>query len=93
MTTYRVDIIESERGWGQRTEGKEYFSGKDALIKAKKFQTSYNENERAANTSGFVPDTYWFAADPHLVPDEEAPKKPRKKAKKKAAPFNPTVGR
>jgi len=79
MTTYRVDIIESERGWGQRNEGQEYFSGKNSLAKAKEFQKKYNDRERASHESGYTPDTYWFADDPVLVPDEEAPKKPRKK--------------
>lgn len=81
MTTYRVDITEHERGWGQRTEGREYFSGKDALAKALAFQKKYNDNERALNTSGITPDTYWLAEPPLLVPDEEAPKKKRKSSK------------
>jgi hypothetical protein len=81
MTTYRVDITERELGWGQRNEGREYFSGKDALVKAKAFQKKYNDAERASNISGITPDTYWLAEDPILVPDEEAPKKKRSKSK------------
>jgi hypothetical protein len=85
MTTYRVDIMESERGWGIRLEGKEYFQGKNALEKAKAFVSDYNGKEVERNNKIYgenhpAPDVYWFADDPRLVPDEQAPKK--KKTKK-----------
>lgn len=90
MTTYRVDIIESERGWGQRNEGKYYFSGKNALEKAKEYVKNYNDKELENNNKLYgvghrAPEVYWFAEDPRLVPDEEAPKpKPKKKKVKKS---------
>jgi len=72
MTTYRVDIIESERGWGQKVDERRYFSGPNALKEAEAFVTDHN---RKSMPPGPVPDIYWRADTPFLVPDEEAPKK------------------
>jgi hypothetical protein len=56
---YRVDIIESERGWGQRVDERKYFT---SLAKASKFVTEYN----AKNDLPYVPDWYMYAAQPVL---------------------------
>lgn len=71
MTTYRVDIIESERGWGQKVDDRKYFTGPNSLKEAEAFVVEHNKQ----NNLSYVPDIYWRAERPILVPDEEAPKK------------------
>ena len=56
----RVDIIESERGWGQKIEEVKYF---DSITEAAKFVESFN----AENDSDEVPDWYMYAKDPIIV--------------------------
>lgn len=72
MTTYRVDIIESERGWGQRVDERVYFSGPNSLKEAEAYVEKHN---RENLKPGPAPDIYWRAETPRLVPDEEVPKK------------------
>lgn len=53
-TVYRVDIIESERGWGQKIDEVKYF---DNEPEAKAFVEEYN----AQNPDGPAPDWYMQA--------------------------------
>jgi len=54
---WKVTVIESERGWGQRVdEVKEFKSYEDA----KKFQIDFNKD----NTADVAPDWYMVAKDP-----------------------------
>lgn len=55
---YRVDIIESERGWGQRTDESIYFVEK---VDAEKYVKDYNGRH---NTASSVPDWYMAATSP-----------------------------
>jgi hypothetical protein len=59
-TKYRVNIIETERGWGQRVDDYKDFDSKEDVLK---FVKQYN----AANNLPEVPDWYMYAAEPHLV--------------------------
>jgi hypothetical protein len=51
---YRVDIIESERGWGQKVDETIYF---DNEVEARKYCEDFN----AKNTAKEVPDWYMRA--------------------------------
>lgn len=51
---YRVNIIESERGWGSRVDDTKFFTTQD---EAKQFCADYNSK----NTSTMVPDWYMYA--------------------------------
>ena len=51
---YRVDIIESERGWGRKIDDTKYF---DSEQSAKDFCTEYNSK----NPPGPAPDWYMQA--------------------------------
>ncbi len=51
---YKVEIIESERGWGQKVDEVKYF---DNEKEAKAFCERYNRE----NTSDVVPDWYMVA--------------------------------
>lgn len=53
-TAYRVDIIESERGWGQRVDETLYF---DNEAEARKYCDDFN----AQNTAAVAPDWYMRA--------------------------------
>ena len=53
-TVYRVDIIESERGWGQKIDETKYFTTEQ---EAKMFCQEYNK----ANDLDYVPDWYMVA--------------------------------
>ena len=57
---FRVDIIESERGWGQKIDETKYFD--DANL-AYKFVEEFN----AKNNLDYVPDWYMYAKDPVRV--------------------------
>jgi hypothetical protein len=57
---YRVDIIESERGWGQKVDEVKYF---DNFDEASNFVKNYN----SANPPGPAPDWYMMASGPHKV--------------------------
>jgi hypothetical protein len=54
---WKVTIIESERGWGQRVDEVKEFKDYES---AKKFQLKFNE----ANDKDYVPDWYMVAKDP-----------------------------
>ena len=51
QAAYRVDIIESERGWGQKVDETKYF---DSEQEAREFVKKYN----AKNALPYVPDWY-----------------------------------
>ena len=53
-TNFRVVIIESERGWGQKVDEVRYF---DNLAEAEAFVKKFN----AGNNLGVVPDWYMYA--------------------------------
>ncbi len=53
-TVYKVNIIESERGWGQKIDDVIYFSTQE---KALDYIKEYNKS----NTSEHVPDWYMVA--------------------------------
>lgn len=55
QTAYRVDIIESERGWGQKIDETKYF---DNEAEARKWASDYNAKY---NTAKEVPDWYMRA--------------------------------
>lgn len=57
---YRVDIIESERGWGRKIDESKYF---DDDVEAKQFVTQYNSR----NPPGPAPDWYMQAEYVGLV--------------------------
>lgn len=57
---YVVDIIESERGWGQSLDSTKRFS---SLTEANKFVKEFN----AENNKPTVPDWYMRATEPRLV--------------------------
>lgn len=57
---YRVTIIESERGWGQRVdEVKDFLTPEDA----EKFVTEFNKK----NDLPYVPDWYMVASGPDMI--------------------------
>lgn len=58
---WRVDIIESERGWGSKIDESKYFNTKE---EASKFSSEYNNTY---NTSSTVPDWYMYADTPLLI--------------------------
>lgn len=67
---FRVDIIESEQGWGQRVDEKKYFDSKDykgnadkALAAAKKFVKEFNSHNDLPET----PSWYMYATEPQMV--------------------------
>jgi hypothetical protein len=64
-TVYQVNIIESERGWGQKVDETIYFS---TDVKAKTYVQEYNNKY---NPPGPAPDWYMIAeyAGPTIVPD------------------------
>lgn len=53
-TTYRVDLIEYERGWGSKVDETLYF---DNEAEAREYAKTFN----AKNTSKEVPDWYMIA--------------------------------
>lgn len=57
---YEIEIIESERGWGQKTDEYVYFPYED---EAKSYVKDYNSK----NTDAVTPDWYMYAANPRLV--------------------------
>lgn len=58
MKQWFVDVIESERGWGQTLDSTESFT---TLEEAKKFQEEFNKR----NTAATAPDWYMYATDPY----------------------------
>lgn len=58
-TTYRVDIIESERGWGQKVDEIVYFDNAEEAIE---YANAYNEKFNPPLKAGEgVPDWYMVA--------------------------------
>jgi len=57
---WRVNIIESERGWGQRIDEKKFFPTEQ---QAQAFFVEYNSQ----NTEEVVPDWYMYAERPQKV--------------------------
>ena len=57
---YSVDIIESERGWGQKVDATLYFNDK-------KTAEAYVENFNADNNLPEVPDWYMYATRPEKI--------------------------
>lgn len=53
--TYRVDIIESERGWGSKIDESIYFDNADEAVK---YAADYNIKH---NNKDYVPDWYMYA--------------------------------
>ena len=51
---FRVDIIESERGWGSRVDEVKYF---ETMAEANAFCNQYNSH----NTAAVTPDWYMYA--------------------------------
>ena len=58
-----VDIVESERGWGQRIEDTERFPSKE---KAENFVKQFNSQ----NDKQEVPDWYMYATTPYYEEKE-----------------------
>ena len=57
---YRVDLIESERGWGQTLFLTKHFETLEEAV-------TYNKSENALNTSNLTPDYYMYATEPVRV--------------------------
>jgi hypothetical protein len=55
---WKVDLVESEAGWGQRVDEVKEF---DTFEQALKYKGSFN----AGNTLDYVPDWYMYATDPY----------------------------
>lgn len=62
---WRVVIIESEHGWGQRVDEVKYWN-EDQEQEARDFVRDFNKD----NNKTIVPDWYMYAEEPKLVPDE-----------------------
>ena len=82
-TQYRVDIIEYERGWGQKIDEQKFFQTKElALNFIKEYNARNNETE--------VPDWYMVARGPYEITYDTEPinclKKPKQKIIKISAP-------
>ena len=58
--TFRVDLIEYERGWGSRIDDRLFFDDWDAAVK-------YVEKFNSENTDAVVPDWYMIADGPYRV--------------------------
>lgn len=56
---YRVELIESERGWGAKVDEVKYF---DEEQEAKDFVAEFN----ARNNEDTVPDWYMYATNPTM---------------------------
>ena len=61
VSVYRVDIIESERGWGSKVDEVKYF---DTMESAKEFCKTFNTD----NNLDYVPDWYMRADYVGTVP-------------------------
>lgn len=62
-TRWAVNIIESERGWGQRVDETRMFDDYDEALD---FVEKYN----AENNLPYVPDWYMFAEEPIAVTEK-----------------------
>lgn len=59
-TRWAVDIIESERGWGQKLDETRTFDDYDEALK---FVREHNSK----NNKPAVPDVYWYAQEPRPI--------------------------
>ena len=57
---WRVNVIESERGWGQKVEDIKFFDDEQT---AKDFVKDFNKD----NNLSYVPDWYMYADEPQKV--------------------------
>lgn len=57
---WRVDIIESERGWGQKVDDVKFFDDEQEALD---FVKEYNKD----NNLPYVPDWYMYAREPVKV--------------------------
>lgn len=57
---YAVDLIESERGWGQKVDDTYYF---DEELYAQRFITKFNDK----NDKSITPDWYMYATESYMV--------------------------
>jgi hypothetical protein len=57
---YFVDVIESERGWGQKVDDTYFF---DTLKEANEFVKEYNKD----NNLPYVPEWYMYATAPEKL--------------------------
>ena len=65
MGVWKVQIIESERGWGQKVDETKEFK---TFEEARKFQKDFNKpNEEDYAKTKFVPDWYMYATEPYLL--------------------------
>lgn len=65
---YRVYLMESEAGWGQRVEETKYF---DELDKAEKYVEDFNSH----NNEPVAPSWYMYATKPEMVQVKDIPEK------------------
>ncbi len=65
MAKWKVQIIESERGWGQRVDETLEFN---TFEEAKAHQKKFNKpNEEDYAKTKYVPDWYMYATEPYYV--------------------------
>jgi hypothetical protein len=58
-TAFRVDIVESERGWGSKVDESIYFDNQEEAVKfANDYNDQYNPPLKAGES---VPDWYMYA--------------------------------
>lgn len=60
---FKVTIMESERGWGQKVDSVKYFEGSNAAQEAWDFADEFNKEDMEND----VPDWYMVALDPVRV--------------------------
>jgi hypothetical protein len=60
---FKVVIMESERGWGQKIDSVKYFEGENAAQEAWDFADNFNKEDM----KNYVPDWYMVALDPVRV--------------------------
>lgn len=61
---YKVNIMESERGWGTKVDETKYF---DSQFEAEDFVERFN----ARNNKDIVPDWYMYATTPEWCAEKE----------------------
>jgi hypothetical protein len=63
MKFFKVDIIESEAGWGQKLVSTRYFDGGDDGREANEYARKFN----ASNTENHAPSWYMVARAPETI--------------------------
>lgn len=61
---WAVDVIESERGWGQKVDETKLFPSFEEAV-------AFVKTTNAKNNLPVVPDIYWRAEEPYLVEVDE----------------------